>query len=236
MKRRSPLDPAQPSSVANGPRLVMLVGIIALCLALVVVATIGLLMGPPAQEDTPMVGRHEGTANPPASTGQARPEPELPKVARTNDAERFARSAAQAIFSWETRDGFQPREYVEALLQAGDADSGELNGLVQDLTAYLPTPEAWVELQKYETSQSLTIDRLRVPDQWHDVLDQAREGTILPGTIAYTVEGTRHRSGVWEGEVVSTEHPVTFSLFITCAPTYESCRLQRLTALDQPLR
>ena len=214
----------------------LLVSIIVACLALLVVATIGLLMGPPTQEPAPMVGQREGAAESRDPSSQTRPAPDLPKVPRTDDAELFARAAAEAIFVWETRAGFQPREYVEALVEAGDADSGEMNGLVQDLTAYLPTTEAWVELQKYETSQSLTIDRLWVPDRWQDVLDQAREGTILPGTVAYTVEGTRHRSGVWVGEVVTTEHPVSFTLFVTCAPTYESCRLERLTALDQPLR
>ena len=47
--------------------------------------------------------------------------------------------------------------------------------------------------------------------------------------------GTRHRSGIWEGEPVSSEHDVAFTVFLVCAPAYHECHLLRLSMLDKPL-
>ena len=200
-----------------------------------VVAVIGFLRGAPEDQATPMVGR---TAPPPGpgTEPNASGANAFGAVAQTGDADRFAETAARAIFAWDTRDGYQPRDYAQSVLdQASDPGNEETDGLAQDLTGYLPNRAAWVELQRYETRQHLTIDSIGVPGAWADVERQAREGTLLPGTLAYTVEGVRHRAGVWDGEEVTTEHPVSFSMFIACEPSYDQCRLLRLTMLDKPL-
>ena len=50
------------------------------------------------------------------------------------------------------------------------------------------------------------------------------------------IEGTRHRTGTWSGEPVTSAHPVAFTVFVVCAPTYDTCYLLRLSQLDNPLR
>ena len=44
------------------------------------------------------------------------------------------------------------------------------------------------------------------------------------------------RTGVWNGQPVTSEHPVAFTVFVVCAPTYPTCHLLRLSQLDNPLR
>ena len=67
-------------------------------------------------------------------------------------------------------------------------------------------------------------------------MEQANPGQIAPGTTALTIEGTRHRAGVWNGQPVTSEHPVAFTMFMVCAPSYPTCHLLRLSQLDNPLR
>ncbi|GAB2548084.1 hypothetical protein [Leucobacter ruminantium] len=219
---------------ASRIRLVWSVVVIGVLLAAVVVATIGFLLGPPTSDSAPEPTSGPSTSAPEtdAPAGQA----ELPKIAKTGDPARFAESVALALFAWDTVGGFQPRDYTEAILTAADPANEETNGLATDVMGVLPTRAAWVELQKYETAQRLEIDRLYVPDAWDDVVAQARKGTILPGTIAYTVDGTRHRTGVWDGDNTATTHPVSFTMFIACEPSYEACKLLRLTQFDKPLK
>ena len=69
-----------------------------------------------------------------------------------------------------------------------------------------------------------------------EALAQAPEGQLAPGTVAYTIEGTRHRTGTWNGEPVDSAHKVEFTVFVVCAPTYDTCHLLRLSQLDNPLR
>ena len=95
---------------------------------------------------------------------------------------------------------------------------------------------AWIELRRYATTQYLVIDTSFVPDAWGDAVAQAQPGQIAPGTVAVTIEGTRHRSGVWNGQPVTSEHPVSFTVFVVCAPTYPTCHLLRLSQFDNPLR
>lgn len=59
--------------------------------------------------------------------------------------------------------------------------------------------------------------------------------TLPAGTTAYTITGTRHRAGVWDGRRVTTTGRVSFTVFETCQPTYPTCRLLRLSQLDNPL-
>ena len=229
-------DPEPPTPSPKLYRFVWITVGVVVALAVLVTATIGLLVGPPTQSDTPLVGQRSAPPASDDSPNVVELEPRLPEVIETTDATRFARSTAEALFEWNTADGLLPRDYAQVIIDVGHVGSNELNGLVHDVETYLPTQAAWVELQKYETAQSLRIDRIEVPDRWQDVLDQARDDTILPGTVAYTVDGVRERTGVWEGEQVRTEHPVSFTLFIICSLDEKPCRLLRLSGLDTPLR
>ena len=64
---------------------------------------------------------------------------------------------------------------------------------------------------------------------------QAAPGQLLPGTTAFTVTGIRHRAGHWGENPVETDRPVAFTMFITCQPTFDHCRLLRLSRVDAPL-
>ncbi len=106
--------------------------------------------------------------------------------------------------------------------------------LVSDLDNYLPTQDAWVELAQYETRQWLSIDSVTTPSKWGEAETQAGD-ELLPGTTAFTIHGTRHRSGIWEREPVASGHEVAFTVFIVCGPLYPECHLLRLSMLDKPL-
>lgn len=231
---RRPTDPLTQRTLPRWKVIAAVIGL-GVSLAIIATATIGLLKGLPHSATSPATD-HARTPAESSSTTKPTSTATLAPVVTTPDGEQFARSAAETLFEWNTAQGFLPREYAQVIVDAGDPDSGELNGLAQDVSNYLPSQAAWVELQKYETAQSLRIDRLWVPDRWQDVLDQAHDDAILPGTVAYTVEGTRLRTGLWDSEVVETVHPVSFTLFIVCGPGDEACRLLRLSALDTPLQ
>ncbi len=213
-----------------------LIAVIAAGLVLLILAGVGiygLILGPrttgtPTPDPAPSPAH---TLTPPGPSS-----PRLPVVARSADPETFARNVAEAIFAWDTTSGLMPLDYTAAILDVGDPSGTEQAGLASDLTMYLPTREAWIELRKHETRQHLAIDRAVIPEAWDDAVAQAQPGQIAPGTAAYTIEGTRHRDGLWNGEAVSSEHAVSFTVFIVCAPTYPTCHLLRLSQLDNPLR
>ena len=129
-----------------------------------------------------------------------------------------------------------PLDYTSVILDVGDPSGAEQAGLAADVAAYLPTREAWIELRQYVTVQTLTIDNIYIPEAWETAEAQAQPGQLADGTTAYTIEGTRHRTGVWNDEPVASEHAVSFTVFIVCAPTYETCSLLRLSQLDNPLK
>ena len=115
------------------------------------------------------------------------------------------------------------------------------------MRAYLPTPAAWAQLRTHQTQQWLIIDTISIPDAWETAVAQAAPGQLPAGAVAYTITGTRHRDGIWNTEPVTTAHPVAFTMFLTCAiersavpppgdGITETCRLLRLSQLDNPLR
>ena len=112
---------------------------------------------------------------------------------------------------------------------------------------YMPPPEAWAQLRTHQTRQWLTIDTIEIPDAWEDAVVQAAPGQIPDGAVAYTITGTRHRTGYWGTDLVTTTHDVAFTVFLTCTPErnqapapadpiIETCVLLRLSQLDNPLR
>lgn len=156
-------------------------------------------------------------------------------LVRTDNAEQFARAVATRIFTWDTRIEAGPAALVEAFVPMADPTGESTPGLIADLSNYLPSQEAWTDLRDYETRQWLTVNSVVVPAQWSTAVEQAGPGAMAPGTIAQTVHGVRHRSGVWEGEPVTSEHEVAFTVFVVCGPSYPQCHLLRLSRLDDPL-
>jgi hypothetical protein len=159
---------------------------------------------------------------------------ELPALRSTSDPETFARQVADAMFTWDTATLLTRTDHIEQLIAVADPTGESTPGLVADLDNYLPMKDAWVELAKYETRQWLTVDSVTTPSKWADAQAQAGD-ELLPGTTALTIHGARHRSGVWEGDPVASEHDVAFTVFIVCGPSYPECHLLRLSMLDKPL-
>ena len=173
-----------------------------------------------------------GTVAPTAPTPGAT---ELPLLPETRNPERFAEAVAEALFVWDTFTTFAPDDHRAVLLAAADPSGTETPGLISDLSNYLPSAATWRDLQEHRTAQWIDLDRLYVPDQWHEAV-AAADGQIAEGLIAYTSEGTRHREGVWFDEQVTSEHPVSFTMFLSCPPATDRCVLLRLSQLDNPLR
>ncbi|HPE11189.1 MAG: hypothetical protein M9886_05115 [Candidatus Nanopelagicales bacterium] len=217
-----------------------LIAVIAAALALLLlvgVGVYGLIAGPrqpndPASDPTPTVVA-------PRESESGRPGP--PRVEPSNDPDEFARNVATALFVWDTGSGLMPLDYTASILEVGDPSGEEQAGLASDIAGYLPTREAWIELRKYATIQHLTIDNSFVPEAWDQAVEQAQPGQLPAGATAITIEGTRHREGVWNGEPVTSEHTVSFTVFLACpppAPEFRSglCHVLRLSQLDNPLR
>jgi hypothetical protein len=201
--------------------------------ALVGVGLYGLVLAPSPDAAAP--------ANSPATqTEPAEPGPTQPRVAphvirSTTDAGDFARDAAEALITWDTTE-FEQTDYAQVIVDAGDPSGIESAALASDVRSYFPTADAWSQLRTYGTRQWLTIDDAFVPASWNDALAQAAEDELLPGTIAYTISGTRHRSGVVGTEAQETSRPIAFTMFIACEPSFDECHLLRLSEVDNPLR
>lgn len=224
------LSVMNPKDASRSRRLVILVAAATVVLLLVGVGVYGLITGP-------------RTPDPPATTTplQASPDPvpapvELAPIRETDDPEQFARAVAGTLFTWDTASGLMPLDYTSVLLDVADPTGEEQAGLASDMTGYYPAREAWLELRKYATTQHLEITDAYVPEAWETAEAQAQARQLLPGTTAYTIEGIRHRTGIWNDEPVTSEHQVGFTIFLTCPPNGDPCYLLRLSILDQPLR
>lgn len=223
------------ASVSPGRRIVLLLSIgFGVLAALVGVGLYGLVLAPAPSTPT--------SVEPTAPTAAAvDPEPSassatLPPIRSTSDAEAFAREAAVALVNWDSATDFDPADYAQVIVDVGDLSGIETAGLASDVRTYLPTAEAWLTLRRYGTRQWLTIDEAFVPASWSDAIDQATPGQLLPGTIAYTITGTRHRAGIVGTQAQETSRPIAFTLFIACEPSFDECRLLRLSEVDNPLR
>jgi hypothetical protein len=214
-------------------RVGLLIGAGAALLALAAIGCYGLIAGTgnPHASSVPAAATH----HPPVETGgrsippiRARPLP------NTSDPRTFARAAADALFSWDTTladvDG-----YRQPLIAAADPSGTDTPGLIHDLSNYFPSPDAWAQLRQYRTRQTITITRLSIPQHWAQAV-AAAYGRIRDGVVGYTVSGTRHRTGIWLGRPVSSEHAVSFTLFLACPPATHRCVLLRLSELNNPLR
>lgn len=212
-------------------RLVVLISAAVVALLLVGVGVYGLVSGPRTTSDPPS-SRPSPTA--PGTTD--RTPRELAPIPETDDPEDFARAVAEALFGWDTTTGMMPLDYTSVLLAVADPSGIEQAGLASDIAGYLPNRDTWIELRKYSTTQRLEITEAFVPDAWAEAESQAQPGQLQPGTTAYTIEGIRHRHGVWNDEDTRSAHEVAFTIFLTCPPVGDPCHLLRLSVLDQPLR
>ncbi len=213
------------AAVAGGIVLLLLVG----------VGVYGLVRGPDHHTPTTPVT----TPTPSAHSSGSQPErPGPERIAPTGDPEEFARRVAKALFTWDTASSSGPADYAQVLIDAGD--DSELDALASDVRGYLPTTEAWAQLRTYQTRQRLTIDTAVIPDAWTTAVEQAAPGQLPRGAIAFTITGTRHRTGTWGTEPQDASRPVSFTVFLACprpAPELRGpCSLVRLSALDKPLR
>ena len=186
---------------------------------------------------------HENTPAPAPTTSEQRPTapapsgpPDLTALPRTNDPIRYARAVAEALFTWDTASGLGPADYGQVVLSDADPTGTETPGLASDIAGYYPAPDAWRQLTGHATTQHLTIADAVVPDAWADAVAQDRSGTLVEGMIAVTIDGTRHRTGTVSGQEATSEHPVSFTVFLACEPAFESCHTLRLSELDNPLR
>lgn len=216
-------------------RLIALIAAGALVLIMAVVGIYGLAAG---RKDaaTPKPITTGTTAAPSTPVPSTVLTPHLSAIPRGRDPEKFAQSIANALFTWDTGSGFMPLDYTAVILDVGDPSGTEQPGLASDVATYLPTREAWVDLRRYATTQSLAIENMYVPDAWADAVAQARPGQLPPGAAAYTIEGTRHRDGIWNSQPTSTDAAVSFTAFMACPPDGDPCYLLRLSQLDNPLK
>ncbi|GAA4186709.1 hypothetical protein GCM10022288_10700 [Gryllotalpicola kribbensis] len=215
------------AATAGGLVLLMLVG----------VGIYGLVRGPAAPTEPTPSERPSTTA---PVTPSATPGAELEPLSQSLGPEAFAQAVARALFTWDTTTGHMPSNYAQVLADA--AHGSEADAFVGDVRAYLPTNDAWVQLRTYATRQWLTIDEVFVPEAWETAVDQAAPGQIPAGAVAYTIEGTRHREGVWGTDPVEASRPVSFTVFLVCTPPTPSrgagsgeCEVLRLSQLDNPL-
>ena len=209
-------------------------------LILVGVGVYGLIRGPQTTELADVVATDSPAATHPADTPTG-PEP----VVTVGGPEEFAAAVAEALFTWDTTSGYGPTDYAQMLADV-TADE-EADAAATDMRAYLPAPEAWAQLRTHQTKQWLTIDTIEIPTVWEDAVVQAAPGQLPDGTTAYTITGTRHRTGYWGTDPITTTHDVAFTVFLTCTPERnpapvsadpitETCALLRLSQLDNPLR
>lgn len=224
------------SSESSSRRLLVMAVIGGIVLVtLIGVGIYGLIVGPPDHDhqSTPT------TTTPSESTpsGPSRPASweDLPALPDTGDPIRYASAVAEALLTWDTMSGLAPIDYARPVIVGADPSGYETPGLVSDVANFLPTDAVWQELRHYSTRQTATVDAAFVPDSWDSIAASASAGELSEGTVAVTVEATRHRAGEWFDRPATSDHPITFTVFVACQPTFDRCHTLRLSLPDQPL-
>lgn len=216
--------------IAGGLILLLLVG----------VGVYGLIRGPQNAQPKDVAATGSPTATHPDDTSPSGPE----RMVAIGEPEEFAVAVAEALFTWDTTSGYGPADYAQMLADVTAEE--EADAAASDVRAYLPAPEAWAQLRTHQTRQWLTIDTIEIPTVWEEAVAQAAPGQIPDGATAYTITGTRHRTGYWGTDPITTTHQVAFTVFLTCIPEHDAapsadpitatCALLRLSQLDNPLR
>lgn len=204
--------------------LILLAALAAVTVAAVAVGVYGLIRGPGDTAPSPTAA---STATATTTTGA------LPTLDPTSDPVAYATEIAQALFTWDTAIRHTRDDYLEVILGQAAPSGEEINGLVADLNNYYPTASQWRQLTEYDTRQQLSIDAAVVPDSWEQIARDNAD-TLAVGTVAVTVTGVRHRAGTWDGQSATSDHDVTFTVFVAC-PDTGTCQLLRLSGLGTPL-
>ena len=194
----------------------------------------GLITGPQQQH----TDQSAPPSAPPPVTAPVKEVPETSSLAslpRTNNPDDYVRAVAVALFDWDTFTLLTPADHRGVLIDDADPTGTETPGLITDLDGYFPSASTWRDLAEYRTNQRIAIERVFVPELWAEAV-AASGGQITGGTHAYTVEGIRHREGVWYDDPVTSAHAVAFTVFVSCEPVFDRCHLLRLSELDSPLR
>ncbi len=187
----------------------------------------GLLLGPAYQPTDAQQSTISGRPSPNVVAQGPRPIPPA------EDPEIFARRVAVALFTWDTRAAADVSEWAQVTVDVADVD--EAAATASDVRSYLPSVAFWQRLRGFGTRQWLVVESIVVPEGWQAARQQAGPGQLPRGATAFTITGTRHRDGVWGTEPVHSTRPVAFTVFIACEPS-QTCRLLRLSTLDNPLR
>ncbi|WEO76075.1 hypothetical protein BJQ94_11900 [Cryobacterium sp. SO2] len=195
---------------------------------LMAIGVYGLIRGP---EKTSHLDRPAVETSVPSVAPERAGEPR--PVLVTTDPEVFARRVAHALFDWDTRHEGGPAQWAQVPLDVADAE--EAPALASDVRGYLPSPEMWERISAYGTQQRLDVESIAVPKSWSTAREQATAGQLPPGAAALTITGTSHRVGTWNTEVIRTERPVAFTIFVACLEG-QPCVLLRLSQLDRPLK
>lgn len=218
----------QPPNRTRTIRLLVTVIAGAVLLALVVVGVIGLIAGRP----DPGHGTPGPSSSPSGTMPPGTDDPAVLTLPATSDPVLYATAVAEALFAWDTNDAVSPDAHRDALMEAAAAPGPERNGLLHDIAGHLPAPESWTELTAMQARQWLEVTAAAIPEGWTEA---AEHPSVAPGTVAVTIDGTRHREGVWAGAGTSAARPVAFTLFLSCPPDGD-CALLRLTRPNAPLR
>lgn len=214
-------------------RQIILLAGCALILITAGVGIYGIIQGPGgATAGSPTKGRTQEIPTVPDASADT---PRARTLTQTNDPVAYARAVATSLFDWDTSAGFLPADYTSAVLADADPSGEETPDLIDDVATYLPTLDQWLNLGAMDVAQTIDIDDATVPDSWSAALREAH-GQLRPGTTAVTITGTRRRTGIWDGEPADSAHPVAFTLFLACRPSFERCHVLRLSQLDSPLR
>ncbi|HET6867698.1 MAG TPA: hypothetical protein VFH80_17400 [Solirubrobacteraceae bacterium] len=215
-----------------GRQVLLLVAAVALLAT--VVGVYGLVRGPGAEASPSLASR---SPEPAAVTHSDAPVADLRdrSLPHTNDAIAYARAVATSLFDWDTSSGYLPTDYTATVLADGDPSGEETPGLLDDVATYVPTTDQWLDLGAMDVVQTIDITSASVPASWPAALAQAR-GQLRPGTTAVTITGTRHRSGVWNGQPATSSYPVSFTVFVACPPAFDRCHVLRVSQLDNPLK
>jgi hypothetical protein len=209
-------------------RVTVIVVLVVLLGAAIGVGVYGLVFTPTPQATTP--------ATSPLPKATPTPTTAPPTQTLLTDPEGFARWAASALFDWDTAT-MNPSDVTDKLMAVADpTGEGEGAGLASDISNYLPDQTTWIKLRGYATKQWLDIETIVIPEAWGQAVAGAAPGQILPGTTAYTITGTRHREGVWEKQQTNYSSEVSFTVFVTCAPSFPECHLMRLSQVDKALK
>lgn len=147
----------------------------------------------------------------------------------------YASRFATQLLTWDSTATSSPTDQMDQLVAEADPSGVETPGLVADLANYLPTAIEWTHLRRHAVTQSATIHTAVIPDSWEPIPADAAVG-LSAGTTAVTIQATLHRRGSSGGQQHSSDHPLTFTIFLACPPDGQSCHVLRLSVPGTPLR